>query len=281
LNLPFTKMQGIGNDFIVVDGRETPALDWPALSPRLCDRRFGIGADGILLIESHPEADAAMRMFNPDGTEDFCGNGLRCVARYVVDGGRRTDLTIATLAGPRRAELHADGAVTVEMGEPRFTPAEIPLAHSSQPSIHDTQKSTLNPQILTIDGEPLEMFPLSTGTTHSILFIDELPDDERFFRLSRKIEHHPLFPERTSVMWTKLEGRDRLRLRIWERGVGETWGCGTGACAAAVAAKLRGFTGDEPVVASKGGELRITWPGEGAILMTGPAEYVFTGQIEV
>jgi diaminopimelate epimerase len=285
--LPFTKMQGVGNDFILVDAREVGDRDWAALSPSLCHRRLGIGSDGLLIIESAPNADAAMRMFNPDGTEDFCGNGLRCVARFVwktgkTQGACRTRLSIATVAGLRAAEIHPDATVTVEMGLPVFDPRAIPVKESVQAfrrsGVQDGGPVEL---CVGVDGEEFELFCLSTGTTHSVVFVEELPDDDRFLRVSPKLEHHPVFPERTSVMWTQVEEPGRLRLRIWERGVGETWGCGSGACAAAVAARCSGLTGDETVVSSKGGELSILWDGEDVIRKTGPAEIVFRGDVEI
>jgi diaminopimelate epimerase len=285
--LPFTKMQGVGNDFIVVDGRMLPQHNWSALAPHLCDRRFGIGSDGILVIEDASGADARMRMFNPDGTEDFCGNGLRCVARYVADrwttdDRRQTELTLVTSAGPRKAEIHSDTSITVEMGEPKFAPNEIPFTPFGRFSNSYHEYTPIAQITLDIDGELIFALPLSTGTTHTIIFHGR-PTDERFFRISPKIERHRLFPQRTSVMWVDAAPSQRLIMRIWERGVGETWGCGSGACAAAVAANLmlRGYSGDETIVDSKGGELIIRWDRTGPILMTGPAEYVFEGHVDL
>lgn len=270
----FTKMQGVGNDFIVVDARTSRPLDWAALAREVCDRRFGIGADGLLVIETSHIADVAMRMYNPDGTPDICGNGLRCVARYVLE--RRSDsasaLRIATLAGVRQTELHrtpsGECRVTVDMGKPRFDPTDIPMR---------VQGPTVVDYPLEVDGETFPVTVLSTGTAHAILFVEELPDDGTFFRISPRIEHHYAFPERTSLMWTRVENSSRLRLRIWERAAGETWGCGTGACAAAVAAILHAFVRGPVTVASRGGELVIDWKEGKTIRMSGPAEYVFEG----
>jgi diaminopimelate epimerase len=267
--IPFVKMQGVGNHFVVVDGREGPQHDWQSLAPRLCAERFGIGADGPLVVAPSPEHDARMLMYNPDGSEDFCGNGLRCVARYV-SGERDANLVIDTLAGPRHAAVRfgEDGicVVTVEMGQPSFDPADVPalMPHAIG-------------YTLLVNGRDYRATTLSTGTAHTILFVDELPGDSEFLAASPLIENHPTFPDRTSVMWAKAEERNRLKLRIWERGAGETWGCGTGACAAAVAAIRQGLAESPVTVASKGGELRIEWTDGTPIRMTGPAEYVFRG----
>ncbi len=279
-------MQGVGNDFVMVDGRAYRGLDWPRLAVEMCHRKLGVGADGLLVVEESTEAEASMRMFNPDGTEDVCGNGLRCVARFVAERGwgegekgslllpasrlttHDSRLSISTLAGVRRATVHPDGTVTVDMGPPRFAPEEIPIV-APGPRVVDYP--------IGVAGEVLTVTALSTGTTHTVLLVDALPEDDRFFRLSPLIEHHPLFPERTSIMWTQVTGPDALRLRIWERGAGETWGCGTGACAAAVAAILHGLVRSSVTVTSRGGELRVEWREGETILQTGPAEYVYEG----
>lgn len=274
-------MQGVGNDFVVVDGRGQNRLDWCALAKEMCDRRFGIGADGLLVLDTTRLADILMRMYNPDGTPDVCGNGLRCVARYWAErlqSDRRStpdaqcSLLIATRAGVRQATVawQETGTclVTVEMGLPRFAPVDIPM-RAPGPRVIDYP--------LKVDGETLRITALSTGTTHTIVFVEEPPDEETFQYLSPRIENHPLFPARTSLMWTTVESPSRLRLRIWERGAGETWGCGTGACAAAVAAQLHGYVGEEVTVASRGGELRVRWREGETIWQTGPAEYVFEG----
>jgi diaminopimelate epimerase len=268
-------MQGVGNDFVVVDGRGQNRLDWSALAKEICDRRLGIGADGLLVIDTTRLADIMMRMYNPDGTPDVCGNGLRCVARCFIERltpNAQHSLRIATLAGVRHATVAwnetGECIVTVEMGVPRFTPVDIPM-RAPGPRVMDYP--------LEVDGETLRVTALSTGTTHAITFVEELPDEETFQRLSPLIENHPLFPTRTSLMWTRVESPSRLQLRIWERGAGETWGCGTGACAAAVAAQLHGYVGEEVTVASRGGELLIRWREGETIWKTGPAEYVFEG----
>ncbi len=279
--IAFTKMQGVGNDFVVVDGREGRyfrALDWTDAAIALCDRRFGVGADGLLVLDDSERATVQMRMFNPDGTPDICGNGLRCIARYAERGGLVTHdaLSIETLAGVRAARLHRDAAgqaasVTVGMGAPQFAPKAIPIALEA--------KEVFDFPLPLSDGAALPITALSTGSTHAVTFVEALPDDARFFAVSPQVEHHALFPERTSLMWVAVETPERLEMRIWERGAGETWGCGTGACAAAVAAVRHGRAraGVPVAVVSRGGTLHVRWQPGGDIEMTGPAEFVFEG----
>jgi diaminopimelate epimerase len=276
--LHFTKMQGVGNDFIVVDGRKDGSLDWSTLSLELCDRHTGVGADGLLVLDTTHLADIRMRMYNPDGTSDVCGNGLRCMARYAVEREivSGDTLRIATLAGIRSAHiLRCDRggirAVTVSMGMPKFDPIDIPMRVASD--------RVIDYPLALDDGLELPITALSTGSTHAVTFTECLPDDARFFSVSPQVEEHPLFPDRTSLMWCRVEGEQRLRLRIWERGVGETWGCGTGACAAAVAAVMKGFVcaGERITVTSQGGELHILWREGEPIEMTGPAATVYEG----
>ncbi len=268
--LAFIKMQGVGNDFVLVDARGGPKHEWPSLARRLCDRHFGVGADGLLLVTQEEGADVGMRMFNPDGTEDFCGNGLRCVARYVADGQpQRRNLSIATIAGLRAARILDDGQVQVEMQQPAFHPSDIPmLVEGDRVVDYD----------LPLEGGPIRITALSTGSTHAVAFVDDLPDDETFLRISPLVENHPFFPERTSVMWTRVSDRHSIRLRIWERGAGETLGCGTGACAAMAAARVQGLVDSEVTVSSRGGEVMVQWEPGGKLLKTGPAEYVFEGR---
>jgi diaminopimelate epimerase len=279
MSLFFHKMQGVGNDFVLIDGRGRSGQDWPALAIEMCDRHFGVGADGLLVIDHSETGDVAMRMFNPDGTPDVCGNGLRCVARYLMDRGEGRPLEdgllgleIETLAGVRRAtRVESEGSgglLTVNMGMPLFAPGAIPMS-VELPQVVDYP--------LTVQGETVTITALSTGSTHSIIFVDNLPEDDAFIHLSRAIENHPLFPERASVMWAKVEDAGTTSIRIWERGAGETWGCGTGACAVGVASTLHGYTKGEVAVKSRGGVLSIQWEEGKPILMTGPAEYVFEG----
>lgn len=275
----FTKMQGVGNDFIVLDGRGQSGRDWHELAVTLCDRHTGVGADGLLVLGETAKADFAMQMFNPDGTPDVCGNGLRCIARYASEHSIVTvdAMQILTLAGTHEVHLVRDGqarieAVRVDMGLPRFAPADIPMLASAD--------RIINYPLRLQDGSTLLITALSTGSAHAVTFADTLPDDETFLRISPQVEQHSAFPERVSLMWCVPEGLNRLRMRIWERGAGETWGCGTGACAAGVAAVIQGLAqAAQPVnVASNGGTLTIRWQQGDRIEMTGPARVVYEGE---
>lgn len=268
--LPFSKMHGAGNDFIVLAEESVYSLALADLARRLCVRRFGIGADGLVLVGKGARHPVRMRMFNPDGSEDMCGNGLRCVARWAVRQGlvESSQFTVETLDGDKGVELLPDGTVRVELGEPHFEPEQVPVVAERSPVIDLPVKLPLSEVRLTA---------LSTGSTHAVIFVPELPQDERFLRDSPALENHPLFPQRTSVMWTVVESTSRLRMRIWERGAGETLACGTGACAAAIAAQLHGFVGEEVEVSSKGGVLRVQWRPGLPIYLTGGAEFVFEG----
>lgn len=278
LSLSFTKMQAVGNDFVVVEAAQWPGeTDWPARAVSLCDRKFGIGADGLIVVGPSEIADARMRFFNPDGTEDMCGNGLRCVIRFAAARGLLSLYagSVETLAGIRHYEARGDAqSITVNMGSPEFAPDKLPMRFGGERALDVS---------LDMDGTTLPVSALNTGSTHTVVFADTLPDDATFFALSPRIENHPLFPERTSVIWTTITEANRLSLRIWERGVGETLGCGTGACAAAVAAiatgRLLPLPDGRVPVRSQGGELIVHWQGResDAMTLTGPAEIVYTG----
>ena len=271
---PFVKMQGIGNDFVVLEPRHWPDTDWPSLSMGICDRRAGVGADGLLLVDQEEPGRYRMRMFNPDGTEDDCGNGLRCVVRYIRSALAGEDrMTIRTLSGLHQAEVLAKGPgwsrIRVTMPPPLLRPEEIPMI-APGPVVIDYPIDT---------GTGKRAFTcVFTGSTHAITFLDRPVDEEVFRTESPRIERHRIFLERTSVLWAWPDGPDRYRVRIWERGVGATLGCGTGACAVAVAARLRGAAGGPVTVTSAGGELEIDWDGDGEIRMTGPAVTVFEGE---
>ncbi len=279
--LPFTKMQAVGNDFVVVEDRHWPTdTDWNDAAIRLCDRHFGIGSDGLLLVSTSPIADFRMRMFNPDGTEDMCGNGLRCVFRFAGKQGYFAGLraTGETLNGVHSA-TSSDGVLwSVGMGQPQFDPEAIPVL---------VEADALLNYPLDVDDEEILVSAVSTGSTHTVLFVPELPDDERFFRISPLIENHPLYPERTSVMWATPDGDGEpgsaWRIRIWERGAGETLGCGTGACAVAILAQATGRSQHRRMaIRSRGGELSVTWSARGQdneMILTGPAEIVYTGTL--
>ncbi len=278
-------MQGVGNDFVLVDEANTPmGTDWSTLARVVCARRTQIGADGLLVASrAAAKAGLSMRMFNPDGSEDMCGNGLRCVALWAHRAGW-TDaprFPIMTKEGTRSVEIlsldGAQGVVQVGMDVPRFAPADIPFLGPGSPEGFD--EHVLHSP-LAIDGKAYSVACVNTGSTHTVIFGDA-PSEDEFYRVSPQIEMHPLFPDRTSVLWATPVGRQSIKVRIWERGAGETLGCGTGACAVGVLARVLNLVADEPVdVESKGGILRIGWPGAGEeIRMTGPTQIVFEGEI--
>ncbi len=285
--MQFTKMQGVGNDFVLVDEANAPAhTDWNEMARQVCARHISVGADGLLLVgRTAADADLSMRMFNPDGSEDMCGNGLRCAALWAHRAGwtQTMRFTVATKEGPRRVEMldtdDAPGLLRVDMGVPRFAPADIPFVGASDLANFDSQILQYS---LEVDGGTFPIASLSTGSTHTVIFGDA-PSEETFQRVSPRIETHPLFPERTSVLWATLTGQSRITVRIWERGAGETWGCGTGACAVGVAARALMLVPASPIdVVSKGGTLCIDWPGAGQnIRMTGPAQVVFEGEVGI
>jgi diaminopimelate epimerase len=271
----FHKLQGAANDFVVVDGRQPEGRDWAALAARVCDRRRGVGADGLLVLEDSRSADYRMRYHNADGSEaEMCGNGIRCLAKFVLDTGvtDRRDLRWETLAGPIATEVLAhDGdvaTVRVDMGPPRFGPDEIPTSLGGERVIEAP---------LALADTSIKVTCVSMGNPHAVSFVD----DVRGFPLDRvgpAVEHHDSFPERTNFEVVEVLGADRVRMRVWERGVGETMACGTGACAAAVAAQLVRRTAELVTVEVPGGELIVGWrPGEN-VMLTGPAETAFTGE---
>jgi diaminopimelate epimerase len=277
--IPFVKMHGAGNDFVVLNALQNPLpddFDFSRAAEILCARHFGIGSDGLLLLAagSTPEAAIAMRMWNPDGSEDMCGNGLRCIARLAFDAGHvhKREFIAQTHAGLRRCTVLKNGLVRVEMGAPVFDFAQIPMQPVSR---DDTMQYALE-----VGNRVFEnAVSLSTGSTHTVIFLDEELSEGEFQTLSPLIENHELFPERTTVLWTRATDKNDLHVRIWERGVGETLACGTGACAAAVAAKKTKRAANAVAVQSKGGVLQIEWSEKNAepIWMIGPALTVYNG----
>lgn len=279
----FTKMQGVGNDFVVVEGGELPPqVLLPRLAVQTCDRKFGIGADGLLVVsQDAPNSAFRMRMFNPDGSEDMCGNGLRCVSLWAVRAGwlgNQTMFTVAVKGGTRPVRLldiaddRRSGLLGVDMGVPQLEPDALPFCAPAGMRVIACP--------LAVGEETFPVTVANTGSTHTVIFGAAPPHEELFQRVSPLIENHSQFPERTSVLWATPPENGAVAVRIWERGAGETWGCGTGACAVGVAAVLNGLSapGTPLDVVSKGGTLRITWLGEGAPLdMIGPAQIVYDG----
>jgi diaminopimelate epimerase len=274
--LRFTKMQGLGNDFVVLDGVRRRLDVRPDLAARLADRRFGVGCDQVLLVEPPrlQGTDFHYRIFNADGSEvEQCGNGARCFARFVRDAGltNKTEIAVGTAAGRIVLKVRPDGQVTVDMGAPVLTPAEVPF-------IADTQALRYE---LAADGGTVEIAALSMGNPHAVLLVGDV-SRAPVATLGPRIERHPRFPNRVNVGFMQVQDRHRILLRVWERGAGETLACGTGACAAAVAGRLWGMLDAEVGVALPGGTLVIHWPGVGRpVLMTGPATRVFDGEIDL
>jgi len=274
--LPFTKMHGLGNDFVVINRIAYPVELNSAHYRRLADRRFGIGCDQILLVESPQSADADFRyrIFNADGGEvEQCGNGARCFARYVVDKGltTKTELVIETLGGIVRPRIEANGMVTVNMGIPRFEPAEVPFV----------AEHAANHYTLDLGDEKVEIGVVSMGNPHAVQIVDNV-DTAPVKTQGPQIEHHSSFPNRVNAGFMQVVSPEQVRLRVFERGVGETLACGTGACAAVVVGRQMGLVGDSVRVQLPGGELDIRWAGEGQpVWMTGPAVTVFEGTIDL
>ena len=272
----FSKMHGLGNDFVVIDGvRQAIALT-PAQIRFLADRHFGVGCDQLLLVErpSHPGVDFHYRIFNADGGEvEQCGNGARCFVRFVHEQGltETREIRVETLGGVISPRLEADGTVTVDMGVPVLEPERIPFASASAEVV----------QPLEVDGGSIEITAVSMGNPHAVQVVADV-DAAPVAAQGASIEAHPRFPQRVNAGFMQIVGRRHIRLRVFERGVGETLACGTGACAAVVAGVLRGLL-DSPVrVETRGGELSIAWQGTGTpVSMTGPAVTVFTGEIEL
>jgi diaminopimelate epimerase len=275
MRLKFTKMQGAGNDFVVLDGIGQQVALTPAQRRRLADRHFGVGADQILVVERPrtPGVDFRYRIFNADGGEvEQCGNGARCFVRFVRDKGftAQAEIRVETLSGIIIPRLEPDGRVTVDMGQPIFDPRRVPF---------DTDSDALV-QSLDVDGVMVRITALSMGNPHAVQVVDDVASAP-VATLGPQIERHPRFPQRVNAGFMQVVDRHRIRLRVFERGAGETLACGTGACAAGVAGIKRGLL-DSPVeVETRGGRLTITWQGaDNAVWMTGPAETVFDGEIE-
>jgi len=276
MRIRFTKMQGVGNDFVVLDAISQPiALDAPMVR-RLADRHFGVGCDQILVIERalSAEIDFTYRIFNADGEEvEHCGNGARCFLRFVLEKGLTTkrEIRVQTLSGVIVPRLEADGQVTVDMGEPIFEPARVPF-------IAERRAATY---ALEVDGQSVQISVLSMGNPHAVQVVDDV-DLAPVATQGPRIEHHPRFPQRVNAGYVQVIDRDRIRLRVFERGAGETLACGTGACAAVVAGIQRGLLDRAVRVETRGGLLTIAWEGAGQpVYMTGPAETVFEGEIEL
>jgi len=278
--VPFTKMQGLGNDFLVLDRVNNDVQLSVDQIRRLADRHFGVGFDQLLQIEppSSPDVDFDYRIFNADGQEvEHCGNGARCFARYVHDRGmtRHNPVRVKTLNRILDLKINPDGQVTVNMGRPIFNPADIPFRAS--------EAATTYRRTLQYDGESLdvEFSALSMGNPHAVLVVDDV-ERTAVEKIGRLLGSHPDFPRGVNVGFMEVENRKRVKLRVFERGVGETLACGTGACAAMVAGRNRDLLDASVVLALRGGDLTVAWEQEDSpVLMTGPADTVFEGSFEI
>jgi diaminopimelate epimerase len=277
--LRFVKYHGLGNDFILVNGLTGEVTLSTTEAIHLCDRHFGIGADGVILALPSTRADCRMRLINSDGSEaEMCGNGLRCLARFVWDEGliRQTEMTVETPAGLKHPCLRVEGGraveVSVQMGKPHWLARDVPttLVPPDAPAVDVP---------LQLENMTWNVTALNTGVPHCVIFVPDV-DAVDWPSLGPRIERHSAFPHKANVMFTQISARDHLRVRPWERGAGPTLACGTGACAAAVAAALTGRADRQVRVTLPGGVLRIKWDDEtDEIEMTGPAERVFAGQM--
>jgi diaminopimelate epimerase len=277
MKIRFTKMHGLGNDFVVLDAIRQDFVPTPAQARFLADRHFGIGCDQLLVVEKSatPGVDFRYRIFNADGGEvEQCGNGARCFVRFVHEQGLtdKHEIRVETKCGVIVPRLEADGQITVEMGAPRFLPAEIPFDSSTDAVV----------QPLDVAGQQIDISVVSMGNPHAVQVVADV-DAAPVAQQGPLIEAHPRFPRRVNAGFMQIVDRHAIRLRVYERGAGETLACGTGACAAVVAGIRRGLL-DSPVrVTTRGGELSIAWGGDARspVMMTGPATTVFTAEIEL
>ena len=276
----FTKMQGAGNDYIYVNCFKEKLENINETAKAVSDRHFGIGSDGLVLICPSDKADFRMDMYNSDGTQaEMCGNATRCVGKYVHDKGLtdKTEITLETLAGIKILKLNLNDkgeveTVEVNMGSPELIPKNIPI---------DSDLDRFIMESVTVDGRGYLVTGVSMGNPHAVTFIDDT-DSLEIEKLGPKFENHPLFPKRTNTEFAKIIDRKTIKMRVWERGAGETLACGTGACATLVAASLSDLTDDEVDLVLLGGTLHIRWDKENNnIYMTGPAQFVFDGVITI
>jgi len=276
--MKFTKMHGIGNDYVYVNGLAEKIEDPAGLSIKVSDRHFGIGSDGLIIINRSKVADFEMEMYNADGSRSqMCGNGIRCVGKYVYDYGLidKTQIAVETLAGIKYLDLQVEGskvtAVRVDMGEPILKAKQIPIISENEEVIEEA---------IEIDGKQYQMTGVSMGNPHAIVLVEDVknfPIEE----IGPKFERHDRFPERINTEFVRVINESTIEMRVWERGSGETFACGTGACAAAVACAKNGLTNREVTVRLLGGDLQIKWDEKSNhVFMTGTATTVFDGELK-
>ena len=300
----FTKVQGAGNDFILVETNDIKC-NWSPVAMAMCNRHFGVGADGLLLLLPSDVADFRMRILNPDGSEaEACGNGLRCLAKYIADKGllpgkfeggevdkeslgkglvntEAREILVETVAGIRRVKLHRAGGrltkIQAGMGKPEFGAKDIPVAIGQGKENVVNIKSMLSCSI-TIEGRELPLSLVSMGNPHAVYFWQHPVSDFPLSQLGPKVEQHRLFPSRVNFEVANVINSHQIEVRVWERGVGETLACGSGACAVAVAARQHGYIDNIVDIKLPGGMLNVEWDGIGEVFLSGPAEIVFTGE---
>ena len=274
----FTKMHGAGNDYLYVDGR-VQERNWPALSAAMSDRHTGVGSDGLIVLMPSDAAELRMAMFNADGSEGkMCGNGIRCLVAFAMDRGMvpkdRERVHVETLSGMRWVEPVWDngrfGAAVVGMGEPILNAEDVPVVASGHETVLDYP--------LRVDGQDFRISCVSMGNPHAVAFLDSPVADVRLHEIGPVVENHPMFPEQVNFEVAQVVDDGRIEARVWERGSGLTMACGTGACAIAVVGRIQSRTGDRVAVALPGGDLTITWPGSGEVVMEGPVATVFEGE---
>lgn len=284
--MKFTKLQSAGNDFVLVEAADQQ-LDWPKLAIAICRRHFGVGADGLLLLLPSEVADFGMRIFNSDGSEaESCGNGLRCLVKYLSSRGlvaaEAEEVSVETLAGASRARLYRDSGgvskIEICMGTPKFDAGEIPVAIEPGKGTISYETGFISNYPLTIDGDNLMLNFVSMGNPHAIYFRQEPVSDFPLSHLGPAVENNKLFPKRVNFEVARVISRRQVEARVWERGVGETLACGTGAGAIAVAGRLLGYTDNQVDIILPGGRLEVEWDGIGEVLLSGTAEIVFSGE---
>ena len=277
--MKFTKMQGIGNDYVYVNCFQETVKD-PAKTARIVsDRHFGVGSDGLILIKPSEKADFEMDMYNADGSRGaMCGNGIRCVAKYVYDYGLtdKTRITVDTASGVKTLELQVENGkavrVKVDMGAPILEPERIPVK---------SEKERVMDAPVSVGGAEYRMTCVSMGNPHCVVPVEDV-DGLEIEKIGPLFENHPMFPDRVNTEFIRVLDRNTVQMRVWERGAGETWACGTGACAVAVACALNGWTEEKVLVKLRGGDLEIFWDRDkNTVFMTGPAAVVFEGEIDL
>jgi diaminopimelate epimerase len=278
----FTKMEGAGNDFVVLDALQRPIRVTSALAQRLCDRRFGVGADQVLVLEKSNGADFKMLIFNADGSQvEMCGNGIRCLARYAFDRGhsKKRKLTIETLAGVRQTVLVRQ-SVRVDMGPPQLDAALIPTQAKGRVIDHPFELLSSTPQGKVKERVKLELTCVSMGNPHAVVFVEDV-DAIPLADWGTAMEQNSFFPKRTNVEFVQVVDPDNARVRVWERGSGATLACGTGACAVGVAGVLTGRFHRKVTLSLPGGNLTVDWNADNRVYLTGPATFVFDGTFNI